>query len=146
MAAGIAVFAICLVRLGLGSTDDTITGAYAAFTYAVLAWGWHEMSFFMGYVTGPRRVASPPGISEWRRFRHGVAACLWHELAIVATAIVVVASTWGAPKQVGTWTFLALWGMCTSAKLKFFLGVLNLSEEFLPPISPTSKASSASAR
>jgi len=132
MAAGSTVFAICLVRLGLGSADDTIAGAYAAFTYAVLAWGWHEMSFFMGYVTGPRRTASPPGVSEWRRFLHGVEACLWHELAIIASAVVIVASTWGAPNQVGTGTFLTLWAMRTSAKLNFFLGVLNLSEEFLP--------------
>jgi putative photosynthetic complex assembly protein 2 len=44
----------------------------------------------------------------------------------------VVWLTWGAPNQVGTWTFMALWGMRQSAKLNFFLGVRNLSEEFLP--------------
>ena len=133
MLAGTALLAVSLHRLGEGSADTTTAGAYAAFTYAVLVWGWHEMSFFMGYVTGPRRTASPPGSSGWLRFRHGVAACLYHELAIVATAAVIVAATWGAPNQVGTWTFMLLWGMRTSAKLNFFLGVLNLSEEFLPP-------------
>lgn len=132
MLAGTALFAVSLYRLGEGSADTTTAGAYAAFTYAVLVWGWHEMSFFMGYVTGPRRTASPSGCSEWLRFRHGVEACLYHELAIAATAVVIVAATWGAPNQVGTWTFMLLWGMRTSAKLNFFLGVLNLSEEFLP--------------
>ena len=132
MAGGTAVFAVVLWRLGAGAADTSVAGAYAAFTYAVLAWGWHEMSFFMGYVTGPRRTASPAGCSMGASFVHGVQACLWHELAIIATAAVIVAASWGAPNQVGTWTFLALWGMRTSAKLNFFLGVLNLSEEFLP--------------
>ena len=44
----------------------------------------------------------------------------------------IVALTWGAPNQVGLWTFLLLWGMRQSAKLNFFLGVLNLGEQFIP--------------
>ena len=34
--------------------------------------------------------------------------------------------------QVGLWTFVILWAMRQSAKLNVFLGVRNLSEEFLP--------------
>ena len=44
----------------------------------------------------------------------------------------VLCTGWGAPNQVGTWTFLALWAMRLSAKLNVFLGVLNLGEAFLP--------------
>ena len=132
MGIGTAVFALCLWRLAAGSADTSVAGIYAAFTYAVLAWGWQEMSFFMGFVTGPRRTGSPEGVSEWRRFVHGVQACLHHEIAIILTAVVIVASSWGAANQVGTWTFLLLWGMRQSAKLNFFLGVLNLGEEFIP--------------
>jgi putative photosynthetic complex assembly protein 2 len=40
--------------------------------------------------------------------------------------------TWGAENQIGTWTFLVLWIMRTSAKLNLYFGVRNLSEEFLP--------------
>ena len=40
------------------SRDDTSTlGAYCAFSAALLVWGWHEMSFLMGAVTG--RAAAP---------------------------------------------------------------------------------------
>jgi putative photosynthetic complex assembly protein 2 len=90
------------------------------------------MSFFMGFVTGPRRDAARPGASLGERFRQGFAASLWHELTILATAITIVAITWHAPNQVGTWTFLLLWLARTSAKLNVVLGVLNLGEEFLP--------------
>ena len=60
-------------------------------------------------------------------------ACIDHELAILATGVAVLWADWGAPNQVGMWTFMALWGMRLSAKLNVFLGVLNLGETFLPP-------------
>jgi len=132
MIAGTVLFAASLHRLWASSTDVSEAGAYAAFMYAIIAWAWQEMSFFMGYVTGPRRTACPADCTVWERFKHGVAACLWHELAIIATAIGIVATTWHAPNQVGVQTFMLLWVMRTSAKLNVFLGVLNLGEEFLP--------------
>ena len=132
MAAGTLIFAVALHRLAVSSADTSEAGAYAAFTYGILAWAWHEMAFFMGFVTGPRRTPAPPGSTIGARFRLGLAASLWHELAILATAGLIVATTWNAPNQVGTWTFLLLWLMRTSAKLNVVLGVLNLGEEFLP--------------
>lgn len=133
MGVGTALFAFCLWQLSAGSADTSVVGTYVAFTAAVLAWGWQEMAFFMGYVTGPRRAGPPDGVSEWQRFVCGVQACLWHELAIIATGAIIIASTWGAPNQTGTWTFCLLWAMRQSAKLNFFLGVLNLGEQFIPP-------------
>ncbi len=130
--AGTALFAVSLYRLHAGAGDASETGAFAAFTYALIAWGWQEMSFFMGVVTGPRRVGAAPDAALRTRFCQGFAASVWHELAILATAALIVAATWGAPNQVGTWTFLLLWLMRTSAKLNVVLGVRNLGEEFLP--------------
>ena len=133
MSGGTVLFGVALWQLGATASDGSVWGAYAAFTWAVLAWGWQEMGFFMGYVTGPRRVGSPAGVSEWQRFVHGVTACLYHELAILATAATIAYATWGGVNQVGAWTFYVLWAMRTSAKLNFFLGVLNLGEQFIPP-------------
>ena len=114
------------------ATDATVAGAYWAFLAGLLAWGWQEVSFYMGIVTGPRKAACPEGCSGWKHFGHAVQTSLWHELAIVASAMVVVALTWGQPNQFGTWTFMILWWMHQSAKLNVFLGVRNLNEEFLP--------------
>ena len=130
---GTALFAVSLVRLHESAADTSVAGAYAAFTYAVIAWGWQEMTFFMGALTGPRRTGCPDDCTGWRRFGYGVAASLYHELAIIGTAGVIVAATWGEPNLVGLWTFLLLWAMRQSAKLNFFLGVLNLGEQFIPP-------------
>ncbi len=113
-----------------GKSD--VASAYCAFTCALLVWGWHELSFLTGWITGPRKTGSPPGASEDTRFLHAVQAILWHELGILAAGMVIVAITWNEPNQVGTWTFLVLWIMRTSSKLNLFLGVRNFSEEFLP--------------
>lgn len=132
MAGYTALLLLALQQLAAGAQDASLAGAYAAFTWGVIAWGWQEMSFFMGFVTGPRRVAEAAACGPWRHFLHGVQACLYHELAILLTASLVLAATWGAPNQVGAWTFLAIWGARQSAKLNVFLGVRNLNLEFLP--------------
>ncbi len=108
-----------------------VVNAYCAFTCALLVWGWHELTFLTGWLTGPRQQACTAD-RGWPRFTQAVAAILWHELAILASGIVLTAITWNAPNQIGLWTFLVLWVMRTSAKLNLFFGVRNLSEEFLP--------------
>ena len=128
-----ALLVVALHGLAASSTDATPAGAYLAFTYGVLAWAWQEMAFLMGFLTGPRREPREPGSVGWRHFGHAVQAVLWHELAIVAGAGLVVAATWGGANQVGMWTYMILWAMRESAKLNVFLGVRNLNDEFLPP-------------
>lgn len=121
-----------LAGLAWTAGSTSVTGVYVAFTCAIAVWGWQELSFLTGWLAGPRRRACPDGCSGRRHFVHAVEAILYHELAIIAGAALIVGLTWGAPNQVGTWTYLVLWGMRTSAKLNLFLGVRNLSEEFLP--------------
>ena len=131
-----ALATAALVALAHTAQQTTMAGAYCAFTCALLVWGWHELSFLTGWITGPRTTALPAELREGRegqRFVQSVRAILWHELGILAVGVLIIAMTWGAPNQVGTWTFLVLWSMRTSAKLNLFLGVRNLSEEFLPP-------------
>lgn len=119
---------------GLLHTADqgTPAGAFCAFTCALLVWGWHELSFLTGWVTGPRRVPAEHGVQGWPRFVQAVQAILWHELAILFSGLFMLWLTWGAVNQVGMATFLVLWVMRISAKLNVFLGVRNLSIELLP--------------
>jgi hypothetical protein len=96
--------------------DASVQGAYCAFSCGLLAWGWQEISFYMGYVTGTRKQPCPEGCSGWKHFGHAIQTSLWHELAIIAMGVVVVALTWGAKNQIGMWTFMVLWWMHQSAK------------------------------
>ena len=121
--------------VGLNHTAEqtTIAGAYCAFTCALLLWGWHELSFLTGWITGPRKTACRPGCHGWRHALHAVQAILWHEIGLLISGGLVLALTWHGPNRVGLWTFTVLWVMRASAKLNLFLGVRNLGLEFLPP-------------
>ncbi len=118
---------------GLAHTagQASTVNAYCAFTCALLVWGWHELTFLTGWLTGPRQQVCTAA-SGWPRFSQAVAAILWHELAILGSGLLIAAITWDAANQVGMGTFAVLWVMRTSAKLNLFFGVRNLSEEFLP--------------
>jgi putative photosynthetic complex assembly protein 2 len=113
--------------------DTTLHGAYIAFAAALAVWAWHEISFYMGYVTGPRQHACREGCSGWAHLGHALQVSLWHELAILVSFGVIVALTWGEANQIGLWTFVILWWMHESARLNVVLGVRNVNAHFLPP-------------
>ncbi|WP_439814981.1 putative photosynthetic complex assembly protein PuhE [Zavarzinia sp. CC-PAN008] len=131
LAAGL-VLAAALYGLGELAWMTTPEAAYGAFLCALAVWGWLEMSFLMGFLTGPRAEPCPAGAQGWRRFRLALDTLLYHELAILAAAVLIVALSWDAPNQVGAGTFLILAVMRISAKLNIFLGVPNLSDEMMP--------------
>jgi putative photosynthetic complex assembly protein 2 len=121
-----------LVGLYKAAAVTSVEASYCGFTCALLIWGWHELSFLTGWITGPRKLPSPADAGQRARFSHAVEAILWHELAIALVGVTIVVLTWNKPNQIGTWTFGVLWAMRISAKLNLFLGVRNLGKEFLP--------------
>jgi putative photosynthetic complex assembly protein 2 len=119
---------------GLAATAGvtTVSSAYLAFSCAILAWCWLEITFLTGHVTGPRTSACPADASGWRRVGLAISAILYHELALLAFGAGIVALTWQGANQVGAATFLILWIMRLSAKLNLFLGVPFLNDDLLP--------------
>ncbi|MBQ0960510.1 DUF3623 domain-containing protein [Ideonella sp. 4Y11] len=120
---------------GLVHTRDDVSasGAYCAFTCALLVWAWQEVAFLLGMVTGPRREACPPQATGWRRAHLALQTVLYHEFALVVLALTVLACVGPGSNRVGVWTYALLWAMRQSAKLNIFLGVRNLGESLLPP-------------
>jgi putative photosynthetic complex assembly protein 2 len=106
--------------------------AYHGFMCALILWGWHELAFLMGYITGPRRTPMPPGATGFARFKAATATVIHHEIAIVATLIALAALTWGQPNQTATLTFAALTVLRLSAKFNIFLGVPGLDPQMMP--------------
>ncbi|TCT18211.1 putative photosynthetic complex assembly protein PuhE [Thiobaca trueperi] len=129
---GATVLALAIFGLVVSSASTDILSAYIAFSCGLVIWGVLEMSYFTGFLTGPRKIPCPPACSEWRRFGLAIMTSLYHELAVIATGLFLIMLSWGEPNQVGVWTFVVLWLMRWSAKLNLFLGVPNLNEEWLP--------------
>lgn len=113
-------------------TDETVSGAYIAFASALLVWGWHEMSFLLGFITGPRTTASPERTSPRAPLSASIEVVIYHEFAIAITAALIYILSAEAPNQVGLWTFVILWLARLSTKFNIYLGVPNHTEQFLP--------------
>jgi putative photosynthetic complex assembly protein 2 len=133
----LAVASLALIAavagLAAAARDTGPLGAYAAFLCALVVWGWLEMAFLMGFITGPNTKACPPEARGWRRFRLAAGALIYHEIAIALAALGVIGLSWGHPNQTGPAAFLILMIMRLSTKFNIFLGVANMAEQFLPP-------------
>ncbi|MEL6977522.1 MAG: putative photosynthetic complex assembly protein PuhE [Pseudomonadota bacterium] len=131
------LFTLPLLALGwfgfvetMGATD--LASIYGAFLSALLIWGWFELAFLCGVLTGPNRRPCPPGAPEWERFLRAWGTIAYSEMALIATMIAVAALGAGAPNGVGVWTFGLLFAARISAKLNLYLGVRQVNEAFLP--------------
>lgn len=126
--------AAALAVAGIAATLDHATpaGACIAFVCAMVVWGWHELSFLTGRVTGPRRSACPVDCRGPRHVLHAIQAIAWHELALLATLAVGWYAAGDAANPVAAWTFALLWAMRLSAKVNLYLGVRNPGTEMLP--------------
>jgi putative photosynthetic complex assembly protein 2 len=112
--------------------ESSVSAAYLAFVSTLIIWGWHEMSFLMGFVAGPRREACPDDARGWQRFRLATATLIHHEVAIAVTCVVLFAMTWGQPNQIAAQTFALLFAMRLCSKFNIFLGVANTGAEMMP--------------
>jgi putative photosynthetic complex assembly protein 2 len=63
-----------LVGLSISASSATVSSAYCAFTCALLIWGWQEIAFLLGYVTGTRRSECPEDSHGWKRAWHATEA------------------------------------------------------------------------
>jgi len=127
-----ALLCISLYGVIVARDDASVTGAYVAFASAIGVWGWIEVFFLNGVVTGPRTAPCPPGAVGWTRFRMAAAAVLYHEVMIVGGLIVILLLNAGGPNPVAPLTFAALAALRLSAKLNLFLGVPNFSDDLMP--------------
>jgi putative photosynthetic complex assembly protein 2 len=130
--ASIVILMIAFWGLQISSQQATIAGAYCSFTCAIIIWGWQELAFLMGYITGSRRSDCPMGLSATRRAWYAFQTINYHELTLLLLGIALFIMNIDAANQTGFWTYLVLWGMRQSTKINIFLGVLNFNESFLP--------------
>lgn len=111
---------------------ETTQADYTAFLSALALWGWVELSFLSGAITGPVRTPCPPALPEWSRFWRAWGTVAHHEIILTVLLAILIELSWGAGNMVGLWTFVILYFARVSAKLNLFLGVAHVNTEFLP--------------
>jgi putative photosynthetic complex assembly protein 2 len=110
----------------------SLLAVYQAFGAALLIWGWIELAFLSGVITGPNRRPCPPGVPEWERFFRAIGTIMWHETALIATLALMAVLSLQAANDFAFWTFGVLFFARISAKLNLFFGVPRIHTEFLP--------------
>ncbi|PRY93249.1 putative photosynthetic complex assembly protein 2 [Hasllibacter halocynthiae] len=131
------LMALPMVFLGLWGVRETgartdVAGVQGAFLSALAIWGWVELAFLSGIVTGPSRAAGQPGARGWMRFGRAFGTLAHHEIALLLGLGAVALSLQGAENLVALWTYLTLLGARISAKLNLFLGVPRFHAHLLP--------------
>lgn len=129
---GLAIVALSIAVMVWSADIASTQAAYMGFLAGITLWGWHELGFLSGRVTGPNPVPCPPGLAGFARFKAALGTILWHELAIAATALVLIFVFQDAVNTVCLATFLILWALRLSAKINIFLGVPNMTVDLLP--------------
>ncbi len=131
--------ALCLPVLALGcvgvwrSLDDpSVAGAYLGFLSAIAIWGWIELAFLAGVITGPYARPCPPGVEGLQRFLRAWGAIAYSEMVLIAAMCALVTLSYGAENRLAMWTFLVLFVARITAKLNVYLGVPNINDAFLP--------------
>jgi putative photosynthetic complex assembly protein 2 len=108
-------------------------GVFASFFWAIVIWSWIETSYYTGFIVGRKNVPEvEPGLPTWQRFKRAIAANLYHELMIIGLSIAVIIAGVGGVNETGLWAFMILHWTHQSAKINIFLGVNNLTTEYLP--------------
>jgi putative photosynthetic complex assembly protein 2 len=134
--AGLVVWSLLLLMALYGArismTATSSAHAYLGFFSAIAMWGWHELVFLSGRLTGPRRIAMSVGATGLERFKQAFAAVLWHELALVANAALLWLMHAQQPNHVALCTFGLLWCLRLVAKLNLFVGVPLVGAQYLP--------------
>jgi putative photosynthetic complex assembly protein 2 len=112
--------------------DNSNANAYIGFVSTIVIWGWHELAFLTGWISGSRRVELQKDMTIWSRFKQSVEVIWHHELALFITLLFLVFLQAGHPNHTAICTFTLLWLMRLSSKLNLFFGVPQVGEEYLP--------------
>ena len=129
---GLPMLLAGVVGLHVSLTDTSVTGVYIAFLSALGIWGWIELAFLSGVITGPNTRPCPPFTALWHRFQRAFGTVAYHEALLIAALILLAYASDDMPNHFTALTFAVLFFARVSAKLNLFLGVPRINVEFLP--------------
>ncbi|NJR13173.1 MAG: DUF3623 domain-containing protein [Phyllobacteriaceae bacterium] len=132
MVGAAVIAAIGLAAIMLSADVRTANGAVMAFLGALAIWGFFEVAFLLGWITGPRRLPCPAGCTPFERFKFAAATVIYHEISLVVTLGLLALGLGAAANRVALMTFALLWVMRLAAKFILFLGARHSFSELMP--------------
>jgi hypothetical protein len=127
-----AISVPALYMIILSMQDNTNKSTYLGFISTIVIWGWHELAFLTGWISGSRTSELEKELNLWNRFKQSVMVIWHHELALLITFLGLLYLQAGNPNHTAICTFTLLWLMRLSSKLNLFFGVPLVGREYLP--------------
>lgn len=110
----------------------SVAAVYQGFLGALAIWGFIELVFLAGVVTGPMREVAVPGQAGADRFFRAFAALAYHEVLLVVGLFGLAIASDGALNRMALATYMVLFLARICAKLNLFYGVPRINMEFVP--------------
>ncbi|MEL7430635.1 MAG: DUF3623 family protein, partial [Pseudomonadota bacterium] len=79
--------------------DVSVSGVFLGFAGALAIWGWIELAFLAGVITGPMSEDCPPDMRGKERFFRAFSTVAYHELALTIGFCLLVLASDGAENQ-----------------------------------------------
>ncbi len=121
-----------ILGLHLSLNDPSTLGTYHAFLSALAIWGWIELAFLSGAISGPNQRVCPANATWDDRLLRAIGTIAYHEALLILTLTIIAYLSTGMPNPFAALTFAVLFFARLSAKLNLFFGVPRINVEFLP--------------
>lgn len=126
-----------LLALGVASIAASLQNlnqfsVYLGFLGALAVWGWGELAFLTGVISGPMKEDCPNGPSEQSQFGRAFATVAHHEILLLMGLLGLVVTSAGADNRMALATYSILFLARISAKLNLYFGVPRINTEFVP--------------
>ena len=114
------------------AASHTTAATVVGFAMGLLIWAWLELSYLMGYITGPVKRPATASMSVLERFYNALGTTIYHECLVVGIVGIVCVLGAGLPNPTIQNTLAVLWLMRWSTKLNLFFGVRHFNSDWLP--------------
>jgi len=128
----VPILALGVAGVVLSVPDASENAVYLGFASALAIWGWIELAFLSGVLTGPVRRACPPDARPSERFILACGTVAHHEVTLTLAMCGLMLASIGAENTTAVWTFGVLYVARIMAKLNLFFGVPRINTEFVP--------------
>ena len=121
-----------LFGVEMNAARHTTSATIAGFAMGLVIWAWLELSYLMGYITGPIKRPAAASMTLPQRFYNALGTTIYHEFLVVGVVGIVCILGAGLPNPTIQNTLAVLWLMRWSTKLNLFLGVRHFNSQWLP--------------
>ena len=129
---GLPLLVLGVAGIAVSLQSHDLISVYLGFLGALTVWGWIELAFLTGIVTGPMKDDCPEGLNSQSKFGRAFATVAHHEILLLMGLLALVIVSHGADNRMALATYLILFLARISAKLNLYFGVPRINTEFVP--------------